>query len=182
MDKRKQKSRKIIMDAFIELLKEKEIEKISMNEIAEKANVNRGTIYLNFIDKYDLLDKCIEANFSQLIEDCQNGINDKKSLTKESLLVTFKYLENHYEFLHMLFQSVGFSVFRKCMHDEIVKGLNRYHPSENNINKIHSEVSIQFLSSAITGVLEWWFVNSMPCSPDQITDELWLLLRNNHII
>ncbi|MFT4142808.1 MAG: TetR/AcrR family transcriptional regulator, partial [Mobilitalea sp.] len=26
------------------------MEKISMNQIAEKANVNRGTIYLNFTD------------------------------------------------------------------------------------------------------------------------------------
>ncbi len=182
MDKRKQKSQKIIMSAFIELLKEKGIEKISMNEIAEKANVNRGTIYLNFVDKYDLLDKCIESNFSHLTEECQNAISDKKNLTKESLLLTFKYLENHFDFLRMLFQNVGFSVFKKCMYDEIVKGLHRYSNSENNTNIIHSEVSVQFLASAITGVLEWWFVNCMPCSSDQITDELWLLLQNNHVI
>lgn len=182
MDKRKQKSRKIIMEAFIELLREKELEKISMNEIAEKANVNRGTIYLNFADKYDLLNKCIEANFSQLIEECQNAINDKKSLTKESLLMTFRYLESHFDFLCILFQSVGLSVFKKCIHDEIVKGLPHYDQSESLTNVIRSEVSTQFLASAITGVLEWWFVNSMPCSPDKITDELWLLLQNNRVI
>ena len=182
MDKRKQKSQKIIMTAFIELLKEKGIEKISMNDIAERANVNRGTIYLNFMDKYDLLDKCIEANFSQLMKDCQHAIADKKTLTKESLLLTFQYLENHFEFLNVLFQNVGFSVFRKCMYDEIVKGLHQYYPSAAGSNIIRSEVAIQFLASAITGVLEWWFVNSMPCSSDQITDELWVLLQSNHII
>lgn len=182
MDRRQQKSRKIIMEAFIELLKEKELEKISMNEIAEKANVNRGTIYLNFVDKYDLLNQCIEANFSQLSEECQNAINDKKSLTKESLLFTFQYLESHFDFLRVLFQNVGFSVFKKCMYDEIVKGLHHFDQYESSTNTIRSEVSIHFLASAMTGVLEWWFVNSMPCSPDKITDELWLLLQNNRVI
>lgn len=182
MDKRKQKSQKIIMSAFIELLKEKDIEKISMNEIAEKANVNRGTIYLNFVDKYDLLNKCIEANFSQLIEECHNTAHDVKSLTKESLLTAFRYLENHSDFLRLLFKNVGFSVFRKCMYDEIVNGLHRYYQCDSKTNVIRSEVSVQFLASAITGVLEWWFTSSMPCSSDRITEELWSLLQNNHVI
>jgi AcrR family transcriptional regulator len=182
MDKRKQKSQKIIMSAFMDLLKEKEFEKISMNDIAEKANVNRGTIYLNFMDKYDLLDKCIESNFSELVDECRNTVEEKKSLTKESLLFTFEYLEKHYDFLSALFQSVGISVFRKCMYEEIAKGLHRYDQSENKSNGIRSEVSVQFLTSAITGVLEWWFSNAMPCSSGEITDELWLLLQNNRVI
>jgi AcrR family transcriptional regulator len=33
---------------------EKELENITIYEIEEKANVNRGTIYLHFIDTYDL--------------------------------------------------------------------------------------------------------------------------------
>jgi AcrR family transcriptional regulator len=182
MDKRKQKSQKIIMSAFLELLKEKDFDKISMNDIAEKANINRGTIYLNFMDKYDLLDKCIESNFSELADECRNAVEEKKSLTKESLLFTFEYLEKHYDFLSTLFQSVGFSVFRKCMYEEIVRGLHRYGQPENESNTIRSEVSVQFLASAITGVLEWWFANSMPCSSGEITDELWLILQNNRVI
>ena len=182
MDKRQQKSRKIIMSAFLELLKVKEIEKISMQEIADRANVNRGTIYLNFIDKYDLLNKCIEENFSDLVEECHTALKDKKPLTKDSLLVTFKYLENHFEFLRTLFKSIGFSAFRKCMQDEIIKGLHRYgqhKPSQNGNGVIHSEVALQFLASAVTGVLEWWFINDMPCTSEEIAEELWSLLKDN---
>ncbi len=36
------------------LVLEKEPENITIVEIAEKANVNRGTVYLHFIDTYDL--------------------------------------------------------------------------------------------------------------------------------
>ena len=36
------------------LVSEKELENITIAEIGEKANVNRGTVYLHFIDTYDL--------------------------------------------------------------------------------------------------------------------------------
>src|SRR4051812_5836779 len=114
MDKRKQKSQKIIMDAFLELLKEKDFEKISMNDIAEKANVNRGTIYLNYVDKYDLMDKCIEVNFGHLLEECKFGPHVSEKLNKESFARTFKYFENHTDFLQNLFRNAGFAAYRKC--------------------------------------------------------------------
>ncbi|WP_277408505.1 TetR/AcrR family transcriptional regulator [Lacrimispora xylanisolvens] len=60
MDRRIKKTRQLIMDTFIDLLSEKEFEKITINDIAERADINRGTVYLHYMDKYDLLDKCIE--------------------------------------------------------------------------------------------------------------------------
>ncbi|MFD0697655.1 TetR/AcrR family transcriptional regulator [Paenibacillus sp. GCM10027628] len=50
------------MNALIHLIGEKDFEKITINEIAERADVNRGTIYSHYSDKYDLLDKCLEAH------------------------------------------------------------------------------------------------------------------------
>lgn len=55
MDKRKEKSRQLIIENFIKLMQKKDIAKISMKDIAEASNINRGTIYLNFLDKYDIL-------------------------------------------------------------------------------------------------------------------------------
>jgi AcrR family transcriptional regulator len=41
-------------------LGERDFEQITINDIADRANVNRGTIYLHDTDKFDLLDQCIE--------------------------------------------------------------------------------------------------------------------------
>lgn len=54
MDRRIQKTRQSIMNTFIDLLAEKGFEKITINDIAERANINRGTVYLNYVDKFDL--------------------------------------------------------------------------------------------------------------------------------
>ncbi|MGO4547079.1 TetR/AcrR family transcriptional regulator [Paenibacillus sp. 2TAB23] len=43
---------------------------MTMNEIEERADVNRGTIYSHYLDKYDLMDKYIEVQLEHLIESC----------------------------------------------------------------------------------------------------------------
>jgi len=50
-------TRRVISEAFIELLQEKPIEKITVTRICEIADISRGTFYLHFNDPYDLLDR-----------------------------------------------------------------------------------------------------------------------------
>ena len=55
-DPRVRRTRKLIVDAFVALLAEKEFHAISMQDIADRATVNRATVYLHFEDKYALMD------------------------------------------------------------------------------------------------------------------------------
>lgn len=176
MDRRKEKSRKIIMDAFISLLKEKDIEKISLIEIANKANVNRGTIYLNFIDKYDVLDQCIEENLSEVFKECRENINAKEiSSSKESILMVLEQLEKHFDFYKTLLKNTNFSAFRKSIHDEVVRSIKAVGFIKEDAKILQSEVTIEFLASGISGALEWWFNNSTIYTPQEIVDVLWSL-------
>ena len=56
-DRRTLKTRKAICEAFAELLAEKELRKVTVQEIADKADVNRVTFYKHYLDVYDLYDK-----------------------------------------------------------------------------------------------------------------------------
>ena len=56
-DRRVMKTRKAINDAFAELLAEKELRKITVQEIADKADINRVTFYKHYLDVYDLYEK-----------------------------------------------------------------------------------------------------------------------------
>ena len=56
-DQRIRLSKKLIEDAFIDLLAEKPLLKINVKEVCEKANVNRSTFYAHYQDILDLYDK-----------------------------------------------------------------------------------------------------------------------------
>ncbi len=58
----------MLMDALVRLLKTKEFEDISVQEIADEATLNRATFYLHYPDKNALLQAMTGARFRDLIE------------------------------------------------------------------------------------------------------------------
>lgn len=59
VDPRIRRTRKLIMDAFIELSSQKEFKDITVKDITAEAMINRATFYYHFEDIYDLLDKSL---------------------------------------------------------------------------------------------------------------------------
>lgn len=62
MDPRILRTRKLIMDAFIELSMKKEFKDITIKDITNAATINRATFYYHFVDKYDLLEKVLSES------------------------------------------------------------------------------------------------------------------------
>jgi AcrR family transcriptional regulator len=68
LDPRVKRTRGLILRSFEELLAEKEFETISVQDVTNKAEINRATFYAHFQDKYALLDYSISQMFMQEIE------------------------------------------------------------------------------------------------------------------
>jgi len=66
-DPRILRSRRMLMDSLVRLLKKKEFEDISIQEIADEATLNRATFYLHYSDKNALLQAMTEVRFRDLI-------------------------------------------------------------------------------------------------------------------
>ena len=71
-DPRILRSRRMLMDGLLKLLKNKEFESISVQEIADEATLNRNTFYLHYPDKAALLLAMTESRFRDLMK--QRGI------------------------------------------------------------------------------------------------------------
>ena len=59
-DRRTRYTLMVIREAFFKLLREKGFEKITVTDVCREANINRGTFYLHYVDKYDLLNAMID--------------------------------------------------------------------------------------------------------------------------
>ncbi|EPR27889.1 Transcriptional regulator, TetR family protein [Geobacillus sp. WSUCF1] len=92
IDRRIVKSQEAIKKAVVELMAEKPFDDITIQEIADRANVNRGTVYLHYTDKYDLLDKLIEEHMDNLRQLCREAAD----LTfEEGNYIWYEYFERH---------------------------------------------------------------------------------------
>lgn len=68
VDPRVKRTRNLILQAFSELLAEKGFAEITVQDIADRAEVNRATFYAHFPDKYALLQFSIEQAFRKELE------------------------------------------------------------------------------------------------------------------
>lgn len=98
MDLRVQRTRRSIINAFLELRAQKPLEKITVKELSQKALINKATFYQHFSDIYELSetleDEVIEAVFqsiphvNDLTENPRQGCQDLfEALTSQNSLV-----------------------------------------------------------------------------------------------
>ncbi|MFE6078769.1 TetR/AcrR family transcriptional regulator [Paenibacillus sp. NPDC057886] len=177
MDRRVLKTRKAIMEAFVGLLEERDFEQMTINDIADRANVNRGTIYLHYTDKFDLLDRCIETYLQQLVEACMNDHFQTPLTAKDALLRTFGYLEEHAAIYTMLLTKEGIPAFRGKLMTLMIQGVEEQMNACGVQGGMSKEITTQFLASAAVGLVEWWIMNAMPYPVEEMVDQLIALLE-----
>ena len=67
-DRRVRRTKKMLSQGLIELMQHKQVKDITVRELAERVDVNRGTFYLYYRDIFDLLERLEEDLFEQLNE------------------------------------------------------------------------------------------------------------------
>ncbi|NHN35255.1 TetR/AcrR family transcriptional regulator [Paenibacillus agricola] len=181
VDRRINKTREAINKALIELMSEKNFENITINDISERANLNRGTLYLHYSDKYDLLDKCIKDHLSNMLKFCMLSKPGEERLNvSNSPLPMFQYFEEHFLFYSSMLSNKGITCFREQMNLVVINGITE-RLKTGEINHGHNkEVVVQYMASAFVGVVEWWIKNNMPLSPQIMAQQLWDIFDGNY--
>lgn len=175
MDRRVQRTRKVIMETFMGLLREKGFEKITINDIADRADINRGTIYLHYLDKYDIFEKCIDIYVEELLSQCSDS--EEIHLRSDAMEKIFRYLEEHIKLYKLLQENDKYGIFRTKLKTALLGQVAiamEVMPKE--IATAH-EIASQFLVNGLLGVIEWWISSDMPCSAEEATEKLLAFLK-----
>lgn len=182
IDRRILRTKEAIIKAFLELFSEKELDQITINDISERANVNRGTIYLHYTDKYDLLNKCIDDHLSKMFISCSLTDSNNEKIDLLSMLnPLFTYFEENFLFFSSMLANKRTSLFRERMLQIIVANIKEKLDEQDINQEMNKEILIQFMSSAFVGIVEWWILNNMPQSTQFMARQVWRLFERNDI-
>lgn len=175
MDRRISKTQEALKQAVIGLMSEKNFDDITIQEIADRANLNRGTIYLHYQDKYDLLDKLMETHINEI------GEMDQWACQLEwpdALVPYFEYFEKNYLFFSTILASKGSPAsFRNRLFVSFTEGFKGEIDRESGKNAdLNEDVMLQFVGAAYVGIIEWWIKNGMPYPPQTMAKQVGTLL------
>ncbi|MDO7904821.1 TetR/AcrR family transcriptional regulator [Paenibacillus sp. JX-17] len=175
IDRRILKTQQALKTAIITLMSEKNFDEITIQDISDKANVSRGTIYLHYLDKYDLLDKLIETHINELRERCEAAA-DLDFVTGSEIWT--EYFESNYSFFSMMLASKGATNFRSRFQDFLIEEFKDEVDITKGINQgLNKDLVVQFLASSYVGVVEWWFTNQRPVTHQELAKQLGSLLE-----
>ena len=107
-------TREKLAAALISSMEEKALDKITVKEIIEKAEVNRKTFYYYFPDIYGLLEWVISRESNKLVSEIQNNSDYEKAL-KDVL----DSIEKHRHLLNCIKDSVGRATLERVLYQEL---------------------------------------------------------------
>lgn len=158
-DRRNLKTEELIKAVFLNLLKEKSLNKITVAEISRLANIGRGTFYLHYSDVYDLYE-CIErdaiSKMKEIFKEAFPTTNSENSMKLAASLT--EYIEENKELFRILVRSDPSNTMykiKKSFYSEVFDENTLINPT---MNDEYNQIESIFVVSGIAGVLERWIV------------------------
>ena len=93
-DRRVRRTKRLLLESLTSLMKEKPIKDISVKELTDLADINRGTFYLHYRDIYDMLEQLEDEWFADF-----NELLDKTPPAPDSTGSVARLSENMFQFL-----------------------------------------------------------------------------------
>lgn len=168
VDRRIQRTRALLHDAFFQLVTEYGYESITIQNITERANLGRTTFYLHYQDKEELLKSSVKT----LMDELERGVEpttDEVCSYEVRCIRIFTHIVQHQKVYHALLKESGSVDIGTLMRHYFVKLLNRYlleQPSHNEA-QLSRELLAAHAAGALFGLISWWLEHDV--SPDAET-------------
>ncbi|WP_257350654.1 TetR/AcrR family transcriptional regulator [Pseudalkalibacillus decolorationis] len=177
MDRRKTRTRALLRKALIEVMEEKGAERITVSDLTEKADVNRGTFYLHYTDATDILAQ-VKAEMWEGLTARMEKLNPYDYLSYAArnepdpiMVRVIEYYAEHADFFRVILGPKGDPAFA----DQIKEFLKTQHISkildiqpELGETILPKDYMVEYFAASNLSILLHWIKTGMPQSASTI--------------
>lgn len=160
-----------IKQAIAKLLAQKCFEKISITEICDTAEINRGTFYLHYKDKYDMIQKIKEDFQSELYSILTQ---ESRPFSREALTESLEFIRNDMTFFKTLAKTPYVNL-SQTIRDYIIFVLDNVPDFDSHLSE-HTGVPAKFAKTAfvasIEAVMSEWILSGGQETSEEMTEIL----------
>ena len=175
IDRRVRKTKQQLQDGFIYLRKQKDLKEITVKELCELTDLNRGTFYLHYKDIYDLseqLEESLFVSFQEVLDKHTitseyKTIDSPKPLLRDILLL----IKENSEFCTMLLSDTGEIAFVNKLKKLVLDIAFKKCIDLFDFNKKeHFTYSYNFILYGCIGIIESWLLKGLKEDPEEIAE------------
>ena len=180
LDRRQRKSRQAIFEAFTQLLREKNVQQITVGEIIERADVGRATFYAHFETKDYLLKAFCEDLFCHIFDSLEGGEIAHHHLFRcDEQQPVFLHLLHHLQKNdHQLLQLLSCrnnDVFLRYFKEGVAQlAAQQVDAAEARSDLPPREFRINHMAATFAETVRWWVeVDALRTAPETIHRYFW---------
>ena len=170
VDRRVRKTRRQLRECLITLLKEKKVQDITVRELTDMADLNRGTFYLNYKDVFDLLEKTeaeLQEDFNQLV--CKHDAVDLKQRPSVIFNEIYSLVYDNADLIEILLGENGDLNFVNRLKQLIrEKCLKDWMEVFRSGNAAAFDAFFSFIVSGCIGLVQYWLQTGLKETPEQM--------------
>lgn len=172
VDRRVKYTKQALKDSLIEVLSVKPIERVTVKELCEMADVNRGTFYSHYSDQYDLYDELIYDLIDRALKvtgplmEPNQRIHDQLKAAVD----VFKFVRANADLIRILLENFNIfgsdrydDMFNKMVHKVYLDDIKRQVPDERYVDMVY-----QFVIAANVTMIKYWLNTGMKESEEEM--------------
>jgi len=171
-DRRVRRTRELLRSAFRELIHEKGYDRITVQDILDRADVGRSTFYAHYRDKEDLLRSGFEEVHAALAAEHEAAEHHAGRETPflQPLLAVFQHVEEYRQFWGPTSRTGGHDLVARILQegiDDLVRAHFRARFPGADLDRLEIDAAMRFAASACMGLLMWWLDNDVPWTAEE---------------
>ena len=179
IDKRVQKTKHAIYIAFVELLNEKDLNQITITDVAKKANINRKTFYNYYADTYEVMEEIQNLVVAAFIKNIGTVEFTNMADFLTEIFVKFTETLNHdLEFYNLLFKTNNRSYFIVKIVDILREYVQKHLEETEQLDLRRFKVAVDLYIPGIIPIYMNWFTNSYDYSIEELSTLLTDFILN----
>ena len=157
-DRRVRRTKKLLTQALTELLQKKQINEITVKELTDLADMNRGTFYMYYKDIFDMLEKIEDELFQKLDVIAQSHEHgDPTQQVKPILLDLFRFIEENQEMFRVLLSPNGDMNFLHRLYEAIrERSLEIWKDQMGSLGEKEFDYRYSFVIFGCAGMIRAW--------------------------
>lgn len=164
-------TKKVIREAFIELLDQKELHQISVTDICKLADINRGTFYAHYKDAYDLLEKLEDEIFNQV--KIYIDAMTLEQMNDELLPKILILIQENQDLARVIFLNIKDNrIIEKALELVAQSKLKDLKVEGKVISQIELDYYMNYIVGGMFAIIQTWLKRDFKESPQQILQYL----------
>ena len=168
------KTKKILFDTLLKLMKQKNFDKIKISDICDEALINFSTFYAHYADKYELLDNLVEDLKLSLLKDLEENQNIISS--KEYIMKLLSILIDHIDEKKEIYSAIILNNRNGFLIDFLVDIIERESSErlKNNDDIIKSQlpldIIVKFYSGGLINICLSWLTQKDKYTKEELLE------------